>query len=332
MQRRPTLNPDAQARDPLLQDRSENPQPSRPDLQDRNMSPSEPTPTLRDLLARGVFFDVPGVYDGITALAARQAGFDALYLTGYGLHATLGLPDMGLATQSEFVDRIAIIRRCARLPLIVDADSGFGNPGNLRRAVMDYERAGAAAMQIDDQESPRRCGHTDGKRVVPIADMVQRIRVAADHRSPDSMLIIARTDAIAPEGFDAALKRCDAYAAAGADILFVDAPETEAQLARLGRHTGVPMMANVVPGGKTPVLPHKVLAEMGFAFAIYPSIAWLAAAGAIEAVFAGLRRGEISPSLSGPPLTANAGHALVGFPEMWAFETRYAIEDEPERE
>lgn len=289
------------------------------------------SPTLRMLLARGAFFDVPGVYDGITALAADKASFDALYLTGYGLHATLGLPDMGLATQSEFVDRICIIRRCSRLPLIVDADSGFGNLGNLRRAVMDYERVGANAMQIDDQESPRRCGHTDGKRVVPIEEMTQRIRVAVDHRSPDGMLIIARTDAIAPEGFDAALKRCDAYAAAGADILFVDAPETEAQLARLAKHTGLPAMANVVPGGKTPVLPAKVLADMGFAFAIYPSIAWLAAAGAITGAFAGLRRGEISASLSGPPLTANEGHALIGFPQMWAFEKHYALWDEPER-
>lgn len=287
--------------------------------------------TLRELLARGTFFDVPGVYDGITALAADKAGFGALYLTGYGLHATLGLPDMGLATQSEFVDRIAIIRRCSHLPLIVDADSGFGNLGNLRRAVMDYERAGAAAMQIDDQESPRRCGHTEGKRVVATAEMVQRIRVAIDHRSADGMLIVARTDAIAPEGFDAALKRCDAYAAAGADVLFVDAPETEAQLARLGRHSSVPMMVNVVPGGRTPVLPPKTLAEMGFAFAIYPSIAWLASAGAIQSVFSALQRGEVSASLSGSPLSANAGHALVGFPEMWAFEKRYAGPEEPGR-
>jgi 2-methylisocitrate lyase-like PEP mutase family enzyme len=287
--------------------------------------------TLRDLLARRTFFDVPGVYDGITALAAHKAGFDALYLTGYGLHATLGLPDMGLATQSEFVDRISIIRRSADLPLIVDADSGFGTLANLRRAVMDYERAGVAAMQIDDQESPRRCGHTEGKRVVPVAEMVQRIRVAIDHRKPGGLLIAARTDAIAPEGFDAALKRCDAYAAAGADILFVDAPETESQLARLARHTGLPTMANVVPGGKTPVLPAKVLADMGFAFAIYPSIAWLAAAGAIQGAFAGLRRGEISASLSGPPLTADEGHALIGFPDMWAFEKHYALLSEQER-
>lgn len=297
----------------------------------RGPAPSDGPTTLRALLARGAFFDVPGVYDGITALAAHKAGFDALYLTGYGLHATLGLPDMGLATQTEFVDRIAVIKRCSRLPLIVDADSGFGNPGNLRRAVMDYERAGAAAMQVDDQESPRRCGHTDGKRIVSIAEMVRRIRVAIDHRDPGGMLIIARTDALAPEGFDAALKRCDAYAAAGADILFVDAPETEAQLAQLGRHSDIPMMVNVVPGGKTPVLPARVLADMGFAFAIYPSIAWLASAGAITSVFAGLRRGDVTASLSGRPLTANEGHALIGFPEMWAFESDYALPSEPER-
>jgi 2-methylisocitrate lyase-like PEP mutase family enzyme len=288
--------------------------------------------SLRQLLAGKRFFDVPGVYDGITTLAAQQAGFQALYLTGYGLHATLGLPDMGLATASEFVDRIAIIRRCSPLPLIADADSGFGGLGSLRRAVMDYERAGASAMQIDDQEAPRRCGHTRGKRVVPVEDMVQRIRVAVDHRSPNGIMIIARTDAIAPEGFDAALRRCDSYAKAGADILFVDAPESEAQLARLGRHSDVPMMVNVVPGGKTPVLPAAALAEMGFAFAIYPSIAWLASAGAIQAVFKGLRSGSVSASLSGPPLAADAGHALTGFPEMWAFESRYALPSEASSE
>jgi 2-methylisocitrate lyase-like PEP mutase family enzyme len=287
--------------------------------------------TLRALLARREFFDVPGVYDGITTLAAQQAGFQALYLTGYGLHATLGLPDMGLATPSEFADRIAIIRRCSPLPLIADAESGFGGLGNLRRAVTDYERAGASAMQIDDQEAPRRCGHTQGKRVAPVEEMAQRIRVAVDHRSPNGIMIIARTDAIAPEGFDAALRRCDAYAKAGADILFVDAPETETQLARLGRHADIPMMVNVVPGGKTPLLPAEVLAEMGFAFAIYPSIAWLASAGAIQAVFAGLRSGVVSADLSGPPLIADAGHALVGFPEMWAFESRYALPGETSR-
>lgn len=294
-------------------------------------APSAPVPKLRGLLARGRFFDVPGVYDGITALIGQRAGFEALYLTGYGLHATLGLPDMGLATQSEFVDRIAIIRRCSGLPLIADADSGFGNLSNLRRAVTDYGRAGADAMQIDDQEAPRRCGHTQGKRVVSVEEMAQRIRVATEYRQPGGMMIIARTDAIAPEGFDAALRRCDAYAAAGADILFVDAPETEAQLERLGRHSALPMMVNVVPGGKTPVLPSRVLAEMGFAFAIYPSIAWLASAGAIQGVFAGLRSGQVSASLSGPPLAADAGHALVGFPDVWAFETKYARADEPER-
>jgi 2-methylisocitrate lyase-like PEP mutase family enzyme len=284
------------------------------------------------LLGRKRFFDVPGVYDGITALAAQQAGFEALYLTGYGLHATLGFPDMGLATQSEFVERISVIRRCSQRPLIVDADSGFGGLGNLRRAVMDYERAGAEAIQIDDQEAPRRCGHTPGKRLVPVEEMVQRIRVAVDHRSPDGILMIARTDAIAPEGFDAALRRCDAYATAGADILFVDAPESDAQLARLGRHSNVPMMVNVVPGGKTPLLPSSTLAEMGFAFAIYPSLAWLASAGAIQAAFAGVRSGTASALLTGPPLAAEAGHALVGFPDMWAFERRYARRDEPRRE
>ena len=278
---------------------------------------------LRRLLAERRFFEVPGVYDGITALAAREAGFEATYLTGYALHATLGLPDAGLATSTEFADRIAILRRCSPLPLIADGESGFGSLASLRRGVQDYERAGAAAIQIDDQEAPRRCGHLDGKRVVPLADMVRRIRVAVEARDADGIMVIARTDALAPEGFDAALKRCDAYAAAGADILFVDAAETEAQLARLARHTGLPTMANMVPGGKTPVLPSATLAQMGFAFAIYPSIAWLASAGAIAAVFAALRRGEVSAALSGPPLTADQGHALVGFPELRAFEARY---------
>jgi 2-methylisocitrate lyase-like PEP mutase family enzyme len=294
------------------------------------VKPTDPSKTrsLRALLSARHFFEAPGVYDGITALAADQAGFDALYMTGYGVHATLGLPDMGLASQTEFVDRIATIRRCTALPLIADADSGFGSLGNIQRAVIEYERAGADAMQIDDQEAPRRCGHTPGKRVVPVADMVQRIRVAVDHRSDDRLLIIARTDAIAPHGLDEALRRCDAYARAGADILFVDAPVSEDQLARIGRHTDTPMMVNIVPGGKTPVLPASTLKDMGFAFAIYPSIAWLASAGAIAGAFAKLRNGDVSASMSGPPLSADAAHAMVGFPEMWAFERRYALADE----
>lgn len=281
--------------------------------------------SFRELLSAGHFFDVPGVYDGITALAAHQAGFNALYMTGYGVHASLGLPDMGLASQTEFTDRISVIRQCSELPLIADGDSGFGSLGNVRRAVMAYERAGASAIQIDDQESPRRCGHTSGKRVARTVEMVQRVRVAVDHRSSDDMLIIARTDSLATDGVDEALRRCDAYAAAGADILFVDAPETEGQLARIGRHLDKPMMVNIVPGGKTPALPAATLKEMGFAFAIYPSIAWLASAGAIAGAFAKLRGGEISGFMSGPPLSANVAHGMVGFPEMWAFERRYAL-------
>lgn len=284
--------------------------------------------SLRSLLSAGQFFEAPGVYDGITALAADQAGFNALYMTGYGVHATLGLPDMGLATHSEFVDRIVTIRRCTGLPLIADADSGFGSLGNVRRAVMDYERAGADAVQIDDQEAPRRCGHTPGKRVVPVKEMTQRIRVAVDHRSKNGLLVIARTDAIATHGLDEALRRCDAYTRAGADILFVDAPVSEDQLARIAQHTDTPMMVNVVPGGKTPVLPASTLKDMGFAFAIYPSIAWLASAGAIAGAFAKLRNGEVSASMSGPPLSAEAAHAMIGFTEMWAFEHRYALTNE----
>jgi len=273
---------------------------------------------------------VPGVYDGITALAADKAGFKAVYMTGYGVHATLGLPDMGLASLTEFAERISIIRQCSDLPIIADGESGFGSLGNVRRAVLDYERAGAAAMQIDDQEAPRRCGHTPGKRVVSIEEMVQRIRVAVDHRSTGGVLIIARTDSLAPHGLDEALRRCEAYANAGADILFVDAPETEDQLARIGRHCDKPMMVNIAPGGKTPVLPALALKQMGFAFAIYPSIALLASAGAIQGAFAKLHNGEVSADISGPPLSTDAGHALVGFPEMWAFERRYAIAEEPE--
>lgn len=284
--------------------------------------------TLRELLSANEFFDAPGVYDGVTALAADQTGFDAVYMTGYGVHAALGLPDMGLASQTEFVERISTIRRCTNLPLIADADSGFGSLGNVRRAVIEYERAGADAMQIDDQESPRRCGHAPGKRVVSIGEMIQRIRVAVDHRSAEGLLIIARTDAVATDGLDEALRRCDAYAKAGADILFVDAPESEDQLARIGRHSDRPMMVNMVPGGKTPVLPASILKEMGFAFAIYPSIAWLASAGAITGAFAGLRNGEISASLSGPPLSADVAHVMVGFPDMWALERRYAADKE----
>jgi 2-methylisocitrate lyase-like PEP mutase family enzyme len=282
---------------------------------------------FRQMLASRRFLQLPGVYDGITALAAAQAGFGALYLTGYGVHASLGLPDVGLASQTEFAQRAAVVEACTGLPLVVDGDSGFGSPANVWRMMRDFERAGAAAVQIDDQEAPRRCGHTPGKRVVSTPEMVQRLRVAVDSRGDTGPLVIARTDALQLHGLDEALRRCEAYARAGADVLFVDAPESEDQMATIGRAFDLPLMANMVPGGKTPLLSAQVLHEMGFAFAIYPSIAWLASAGAIRAVFESLREDRVSPTLSGPPLTAEEGHTLVGFPDMWAFERRYALSD-----
>ena len=214
----------------------------------------------------------PGVYDMVSLRMAAAMGFDALYMTGYGTVAShLGLPDAGLASYADMVGRVEAMARMAETPLIADGDTGYGGLLNVRHTVRGYERAGAAAIQLEDQEFPKKCGHTPGRRVVSAEDMVRKIAVAAEARTSPDFLIIARTDARGSLGLAEAIRRARAYAEAGADMLFVESPETEEEMAAIGRELGdMPLVANMVEGGRTPMLSNARLAEIGYALAIYP--------------------------------------------------------------
>ena len=228
--------------------------------------------TLRERLKQPNILVAPGVYDGLTANLATQSGFEALYLSGAAVAYTrLGLPDIGLSTASEMADTMALIAERTDLPVIMDADTGFGNALNARRTMQTYERAGAAAIQIEDQTFPKRCGHLMDKSLISIREMADKIAAVADARRRDT-LVIARTDAIAVEGFDAATCRAEAYIAAGADALFIEAPRSAVELQKIGDQfaSRVPLMANMVEGGATPVLDAQSLEAMGFDIVIFP--------------------------------------------------------------
>jgi 2-methylisocitrate lyase-like PEP mutase family enzyme len=228
--------------------------------------------TLRERLKQPNILVAPGVYDGLTANLATQSGFEALYLSGAAVAYTrLGLPDIGLSTASEMADTMALIAERTDLPVIMDADTGFGNALNARRTMQTYERAGAAAIHIEDQTFPKRCGHLTDKSLISSREMAGKIAAVADARRRDT-LIIARTDAIAVEGFDAATCRAEAYIAAGADALFIEAPRSAVELQKIGDQFAgrVPLMANMVEGGATPVLDAQSLEAMGFDIVIFP--------------------------------------------------------------
>ena len=228
--------------------------------------------TLRERLKQPNILVAPGVYDGLTANLATQSGFEALYLSGAAVAYTrLGLPDIGLSTASEMADTMTLIAERTDLPVIMDADTGFGNALNARRTMQTYERAGAAAIQIEDQTFPKRCGHLINKSLISSREMVDKIAAVADARRRDT-LIIARTDAIGVEGFDAATCRAEAYIAAGADALFIEAPRSAVELQKIGDQFAgrVPLMANMVEGGATPVLDAQSLEAMGFDIVIFP--------------------------------------------------------------
>lgn len=265
----------------------------------------------------------PGVYDMVSLRMADAMGFEALYLTGFGLVAShLGLPDAGLATYTEMVGRVGAMGAMARTPLIADGDTGYGGLLNVRRTVQGYEAAGAAAIQLEDQEFPKKCGHTPGRRVVPAEEMVRRIKVAVESRTDPDFLIVARTDARSSLGLDEALRRGEEYVKAGADVLFVESPESEDELARIGSSFDVPLLVNMVEGGRTPVLPTDRLQELGFRLAIFPVAALLGAAAAMRRVYQQLKD---SGSTSGLDLhDFGAFNSLMGFEEIWSFEREHA--------
>ncbi len=279
---------------------------------------------LRQMLSQQELLSAPGVYDLISARIAEDRGAKALYMTGYGTVASLlGLPDAGLIGYAEMVSRVAAISQRTSVPLIADADTGFGGLTALERTILGYERAGAAAIQIEDQEFPKRCGHTAGRTVVSTDDMVRRIQVAVDTRASSDFMIIARTDARTSLGLDEALRRSEAYAQAGADILFVEAPESLEELERVGKSSSLPLVANMVEGGKTPILPAKALQDLGFSLAIFPALGFLAAGQALREAYDQLISQGSSFGGDTPLYPFEEFHKLVGFDEVWDFEKRW---------
>jgi 2-methylisocitrate lyase-like PEP mutase family enzyme len=268
----------------------------------------------------------PGVYDMVSLRMAAAMGFDALYMTGYGTVAShLGLPDAGLASYADMVGRVEAMARVSDTPLIADGDTGYGGLLNVRHAVRGYERAGAAAIQLEDQEFPKKCGHTPGRRVVSADDMVRKIAVAAEARTSPDFLIIARTDARSSLGLAEAIRRARLFAKAGADMLFVESPESEAEMAEIGRELGdMPLVANMVEGGRTPMLAPSRLAEIGYALAIYPVAGLLSAAAALNTVYRQIRTTGSSLGSPAPIYPFAEMNRLMGFEEVWAFDKAHA--------
>jgi 2-methylisocitrate lyase-like PEP mutase family enzyme len=282
------------------------------------------SPVLRQEIESGGFITAPGVFELISALIADRMGFKALYVTGYGTVASaLGLPDAGLASYSQMIDRIGRIVEMTKTPVIADADTGYGGLLNVRHTVRGYEQAGVTAIQIEDQEFPKKCGHTPDRRVVPIEDMTRKIRVASDSRSSSDFLIIARTDARTGKGLDEAIRRGVAYAEAGADIIFVEAPETEAEMAEVGRRIDKPLLANMVNGGRTPMLPADKLANLGYSIAIYPAVGFLSAGEALQRAYTDLQKNGTTTAAV-PMFSFAEFNKLIGFEDIWEFERRYA--------
>ncbi|HVU42541.1 MAG TPA: isocitrate lyase/phosphoenolpyruvate mutase family protein [Xanthobacteraceae bacterium] len=275
--------------------------------------------SLRARLVRPPILIAPGVYDPLTALIAERAGFEALYVSGAAIAYTrLGRPDIGLVSLSEVVDTVALIRDRVDSDLIVDADTGYGNALNVERTVRLLERAGASAIQLEDQDFPKRCGHLDDKALIPAAEMAGKIKAAVDARRSDDTLIIARTDAVAVEGFDQAAARAARYRDAGADMLFIEAPRERAELARIGALMGkaTPLMANMVEGGKTPMLSAQELQALGFAMVIFPGAIVRALAKTAEDFYAALKAHGSSESFRTRMFDFNALNSLIGTPDM----------------
>jgi 2-methylisocitrate lyase-like PEP mutase family enzyme len=282
--------------------------------------------SLHSRLARKSIVVAPGVYDAFTALVAAQAGFATLYVSGAAIAYTrLGRPDIGLVSMSEVAQTIAMIRDRVASHLIVDADTGYGNALNVARTVREFERVGANAIQIEDQDFPKRCGHLDGKALIPAAEMCGKLRAALDARRARDTLIIARTDAIAVEGFDRAIERAIMYGEAGADMLFVEAPKTRDDLARMaGALRGrAPLMANMVEGGKTPPLSAAELEAIGFALVIFPGGIVRAFGHLASEYYASLAKHGSSEPFRGRMLDFDGLNDLIGTPELLALGKRY---------
>ena len=280
---------------------------------------------LRKLIGSGEVVVAPGVYDGLSAHLARQAGFPAVYATGGGIARSMGYPDLGLVSMTEVVARLALIVEHAGVPVIADADTGYGNALNTRRAIREFERAGVAALHLEDQVFPKRCGHYDDKAVVPVAEMQAKLRAAREAAEDPDLVLIARTDALAIEGFDAAIARGQAYAEAGADVLFIEAPTTEAQIEAIARRLPQPQLINMFEGGKTPLVPLDRLREWGYRVVIIPSDLQRAAIAGMQAVLAAIRRDGNSGVERGRMASFTDREGVIGTAGWLDLDRRYKV-------
>jgi 2-methylisocitrate lyase-like PEP mutase family enzyme len=283
-------------------------------------------PIFRQKLEAGQFFVVPGIQDMLAAVIANKIGFDIVYGTGYWLTASAwGLPDAGIATYTEMRNRMETLARTSNAAVIADGDTGYGGLLNVHHTVKGYEASGVTAIQIEDQEFPKKCGHTPFKRLISTEDMVEKIKVAVDARSSEDFVVIARSDARESEGLDGVLRRMEAYSKAGADVLFPEALHSEEEMRKACATLDKPCMANMSNHGKTPVPLAPVLAEIGYAYAIYPSLTSLAACAAMEKALIDLKQDGI-----GQPdglFDFSEFCSLIGFEDVWAFERKWGKAD-----
>lgn len=291
------------------------------DLMRRNVGPGR----LRELLNEPEPVLAPGAYDGVTARLVEQAGFEAVYMTGFGTAASfLGRPDIGLLTFSEMVDNARRIAQAVTVPVIADADNGYGNPINVIRTVREYEAAGVSAIHIEDQVSPKKCGHMEGKQVIDASEMVEKVHAAVEARHSEDFVIIGRTDARAVEGMDGALERARRYRKAGADVLFVEAPQSEEEISAVAEaFPDVPLLFNWVESGKTPPVSLQRLKELGFRLIIFPVSTLLAATRSIQEVLARIRADGSPMEVAGDLLPLGEFMDLIGLPEIQELEERF---------
>ena len=278
---------------------------------------------LRALLAGDDLLVAPGVADGLSARLVERAGFPAVYASGGAIARSMALPDLGLLSMSEVVGRLRPIVDAVGIPVIADADDGYGNALNVRRTVVAFEQAGVAALHLEDQLSPKRCGHLDDKTLIPAQDFAQKIAAARDAVADPDLVIIARTDAIAVEGFEAAIARARLYSEAGADVLFVEAPESEQQIERIAEELPGPKLINMFHGGKTPLLPAARLGDLGYRIVIIPSDLQRAALHAMDEVLQALKRDGDSHSLSERMISFRQREEIVGTADLLDLGDRY---------
>lgn len=286
---------------------------------------TRPTSRLRELLRRREDIVVaPGAFDGLSARLVQQAAFPAVYATGGGIARSMGMPDLGLLGMTEVVDRLVPIVESVTIPVIADADTGYGNALNVRRTIRAFERAGIAGLHLEDQQFPKRCGHYDDKGVIPAGEMVQKLRAARDAATDPDLVLIARTDALAVEGLDRAIERANVYAEAGADLIFVEAPESVEQIEAIAHGVRAPKLINMFQGGKTPLVPLAELQELGYRVVIIPSDLQRAAIHAMQEVLAAIARDGHSAKLADRMASFAEREAIVGTKALLERSQQYA--------